>query len=176
MEIIQLTRGVVALVDEDDYAGLALFGWHALLWRGRYYAGRHEPGTRKTILMHRQIIGALRGERVDHRKHYPLDMRLIDNRRSNLRIATERQNQQNCRKHARRDGTSHSVFKGVTLHRRNGKWKGQIKIEGHQTALGYFQNEGHAALAYDLAAVKHFGEFALTNFPVPGSTNWIYGG
>ncbi|HKV10730.1 MAG TPA: hypothetical protein VJ725_21495 [Thermoanaerobaculia bacterium] len=39
---------------------------------------------------------------------------------------------------------------------------------------GSYPEEALAAYAYDLAAVKAFGDHAQTNFPVPGSTAWIY--
>jgi len=76
-----------------------------------------------------------------------------------MRVATETQNQGNRRKQK-----SSSQFKGVTWYGRKSKWQSQIRFEGKQKHLGYFNSEIDAAKAYDVAARKQFGEFALVNF------------
>ncbi len=89
---------------------------------------------------------------VDHE-----DRNGLNNQRGNLRVATKSQNEANsCKQH----GTT-SRFKGVSWNKRGGKWEAQI---AHRH-LGCFADEMSAALAYDTAARKHFGEFCNCNFP-----------
>ena len=81
-----------------------------------------------------------------------------DNRLSNLRLATMRQNSQN----ARPKGKS-SAYKGVSYDTRTGKWVSTIRVEGRHTFLGYHASEIDAARAYDAAASRYFGAFARLN-------------
>lgn len=134
------------------------------------YAGRKRQEDRKKIWMHREIMRAGIGVRVDHKEHKE-DELFVDNRKENLRVATAQQNQNNKRKER---GCS-SPFKGVSLIKGTDRWEAYISHCGHRIHLGRFRVEAHAAYVYDLTAVKLFGEFALTNFPVPGSTSWLYG-
>lgn len=109
--------------------------------------------------MHREILGLMPEDPdVDHR-----DGEGLNNRRSNLRLVTNSQNNMNsqCRWGAL------SKYKGVSWHKRREKWQGRIKLNGKEIYLGYFDNEKKAARAYDEAAKKHFGEFARLNFSEP---------
>jgi len=160
MKTILLTQGQVALVDDDDYEMVVAFRWYAQ-WQPKaetFYAVRHAPrvnGKQTTILMHRSIMQPDSGFEIDHRNHDGLD-----NRRSNLRVATGGQNQGNQRPQLGRT----SRFKGVYFDKRNQKWRAQIMVDGRKRHLGRFTDETNAARAYDAAALTHFGEFALVNF------------
>jgi hypothetical protein len=149
----------VALVDDCDHTELSRFKWSAVKIGHTYYAQRHihgANGKRTTIYLHRVILG-LTGSKVlcDH-----INGEGLDNRRSNLRIASRAQN--NVNKRPQEGGTS--KWKGVCFDKGNGKWRTQIGIDGKTTHLGYFHEELAAAAAYDRAAIKFFGEFAKTNF------------
>jgi hypothetical protein len=87
----------------------------------------------------------------------------LDNRRANLRPASQLLNARNLRK---RQGTS-SRFKGV-CRLPDGRWQANIRINGHSRHLGWFVDEEAAAGAYDNAARELFGEFAAVNFPQLG--------
>ena len=155
---IPLTRGKVALVDADEYAHLSAFKWCA--WESRpgvFYAARKEG--RKTVYMHRVVCWALGGEDVDHANGDGLD-----NRRVNLRTCTRSQNMMN--RGPTRDATS--ILKGVCWDSYYGLWAAQITRGGRNHVLGRFEKEGDAACAYDGAARRMHGEFALVNFPKPG--------
>jgi hypothetical protein len=84
----------------------------------------------------------------------------LDNQRQNLRLAT---NQQNCRNIHGGRGTS--AYKGVSAHQMSHRWRARLTVDGRETHLGMFDTEEAAALAYDEAARRHFGEFACPNFP-----------
>ena len=156
MKTITLTQGKVAVVDDLDYACLILFKWHAVKVTVknsiRWYAARAvrlASGVSK-IYMHVEILGQ---KGVDHADHDGLN-----NQRSNLRAATQAQNNQNRRKYP-----SSSQFKGVRWRERRGKWESYITIDGHQKFLGLFTEEVDAAEAYNKAA-KAFGNFAHPNY------------
>lgn len=165
MKKIKLTQGKYAVVDDEDYEELNQYKWYA--WRDRtkdvWYARRSVHLSRQiskngkhsstAVRMHGQIMGS---QHVDHINHDGLD-----NRRSNLRIASIRQNAQNSRK---RRGAS-SSYKGVYWDKQLKHFRARIVVDGRSVHLGLFKDEVDAAHAYDTAAVKYFGEFASPNLP-----------
>lgn len=82
-----------------------------------------------------------------------------DNRISNLRLATESQNCQNRR--MRSNNTS--GFKGVYFYKASKTWRASISFEKKRILIGNFPTPEKAAAAYDEAAQKLFGQYALTN-------------
>jgi hypothetical protein len=54
-------------------------------------------------------------------------------------------------------------YVGVDWREPNKKWRARIKVRGTSIYLGYFLNENDAALAYNNAAIKYFGENAKLN-------------
>ncbi|MHB8817169.1 MAG: hypothetical protein ACYDAE_28425 [Steroidobacteraceae bacterium] len=113
-------------------------------------------GKRRTYLLHRLIVGAKRGELVDHENGDGLG-----NRRLNLRRASPSQNTANSRPRGRYSG-----FKGVSLDVRRGKWIAQIGHNYRHISIGSFDDELVAAAAYDIYARALHGEFARTNLGV----------
>ena len=85
-----------------------------------------------------------------------------DNRRFNLREASGSQNNANSRK--RKDGVT-SRFRGVCWNKHTKKFRASIRINRNSHYLGHFTDERQAAVAYDMAALSLFGEFARLNFP-----------
>lgn len=88
---------------------------------------------------------------IDHINGNP-----TDNRIANLRLATPSQNAKNMRK---RENTT-STYKGVSWHKKGGKWQAQIRVDGLNIYLGYFATQLDAHLAYCAAAARLHGEFA----------------
>lgn len=154
--------GLFAVVDDTDYERIAGFSWRVFLSPfGRAYAV-----TGAGTLMHRYILGAQKGFEVDH-----INGDGLDNTRANIRLLTYSQNlatQQARQMYAGRPTTS--KYKGVSL--REGRprpWRATISFHRKQHFLGYHLTEEDAAKAYDTAAMRFFGPFTRTNFPVEGA-------
>jgi hypothetical protein len=155
---LELTRGYFALVDDGAFEELSAKRWYALICKyGKVYAARREGPAKKrvVVLMHRLLLGAAKGEEVDH-----INGNGLDNRLENLRIATSRQNKFN---QGIRSSNS-SGYKGVSWHQKDGKWRSRINIAGKSKWLGNFSCPIEAARAYDAAARVEAGEFAVCNF------------
>lgn len=144
---VPLTRGKVALVDAQDRWVLN-YKWCALKGRKTWYAVRHDSATRGHIRMHRAILGFPAGE-VDHE-----NCNGLDNQRHNLRVATRAENGVN----APPPITNTSGFKGVSRHRN--KWIAYISYGDKTYYLGLYIYPEAAAIAYGLAAIILFKEFA----------------
>jgi len=156
---IKLTQGKVALVDDTDFMWLSRWKWHAHKDHENFYACRRvlsSLGVNEHLSMHRQILGLEFGDsrQGDHKNHNTLD-----NRRENIRIATLTQNRGNQK--IRSGGTS--KYKGVCWVKQRKKWHAQLAIKSKSKSLGFFMSERTAAFAYNLAAKKYFGKFALLN-------------
>jgi hypothetical protein len=156
MKEIKLTKGKVALVDNEDFEYLNQWKWQAFITQAGLYVSRivYDNGKRIRIYMHRAIMKLSLGVQfIDHVDHNGLN-----NQKSNLRICTSSQNQGN-----RKIGTHSSKYKGVFL--KNKRYIiSQIKIKGKCIYLGTFKTEEAAARAYDAEAKKYHGEFANLNF------------
>ena len=166
---IALSRGgFCALVDDADFEELSKFNWHvqlgrtprAIRWESVLRGGRK---VRVAIYMHRQILGLPHGCRgaegwmvVDH-----INFDTLDNRRANLRVATDSQSNA----HRRSPGGT-SSYLGVSRHVRGG-WQAGISIDGRKKNLGRFASESRAAEAYNQAARAIHGEFAYISGKEP---------
>jgi hypothetical protein len=155
MAEIALTQGKVALVDDADFEWLSAFKWCASQERpGAFYAVGSVSG--RVQRMHRVILSAPMGMDVDH-----VNGDGLDNRRSNIRLSTRSQNLANGNM-AR--GKTTSRYRGVSACTDcAGFFRAQIWVNKKRRYLGYFRSEEAAALAYNAAALAHFGEFARLN-------------
>jgi len=114
-------------------------------------------GHSRTISAHRLSFYMYNGylpRTVDH-----IDCIKDNNEPDNLRPCTRSQNGANIKK---RNGCS-SQFKGVCWNRGRGKWQSKITVNYKTIHLGRFESEVSAALAYNEAAIRYFGEFSFLN-------------
>lgn len=148
-KLIPLLNGKFAKVDNEDFQYLDEFLWHS----SNGYAVRKEGGC--TIWMHRVITNCPDGYEVDHENRLR-----ADNRRFNLRICDDVQNQGNRwkSKHA-----TSSQYKGVYWCKRDQHFAAYGREGTKNKRLGTFQDERAAAIAYNNWASKYFGEFAYLN-------------
>lgn len=159
MKEIELNRGKIALVDDADYEWLSQYKWSTLQVRHLCYAQRSFKAGDKTksITMHRFITDCPPKMIIDH-----IDGNGLNNQRSNLRIVTRRQNQQN------RHENKTSIYPGVNWNFKRNKWEAGIRINGKTKHLGYFDFELEAfKIYYDMVLV--LGEEIL-DFPYPAIT------
>lgn len=158
MKAIPLTRGLEAIVDDDDFERFSSMRWYASKApTGKYYATRaekNELGKYSSTLMHRRINNTPPGLLTDH-----INGDTLDNRKSNLRDATYRQNAQNSAPNK----TGASLLKGATWHAREGNWGAKIVIEGQARYLGRYKTAREAAEVYEAAARAAFGDFYRPN-------------
>jgi len=112
----------------------------------------------KTMYLHKEIVKVRDGnediENVDH-----VDRNTCNNLESNLRPCNRSENQHNKDKQL----NNTSGFKGVCWHKNMKKWQAQIKINGKNKHLGYYDNIIDAARAYNNAAKELHGEYAHLN-------------
>lgn len=146
-KLIPLTQGKFAKVDNEDFDSLKDINWH-------YSLGYAESGSLGK--MHRVIMQAPNGMDVDH----IIQENTLDNRKSNLRLATRSLNSANSQP---RRGSS--VYKGVSWNKGASKWSSEVWNSYKKYYLGLFTDEKEAGMAYDRKALELFGEFAYLNFP-----------
>ena len=163
MKEIKLTKGFVAIVDDEDFKELSKHKWY---YHNMGYAVRKIRIGRKaaSLLLHVAIMGKIDGLEIDH-----VNGDKLDNRRENLRHVTHQQNIQNQR--PIRGGMSR--YKGVHWHKANKNWISSIRTDGKVYHLGCYDSEQEAALAYNKSAIKLFGECAMLNLV---STSEMFGG
>lgn len=156
---ILLTKGNISFVDDID-SDLAKFKW----CDSKGYAVRRvRVGAGGIVYMHRIVLERALGYQIPSDK-FPdhINLNKADNRRSNLRLASRRQN--NINSPPFRDATS--IYKGVKhSSNKTHKWVANITIKNKSMHLGTFDTQEEAARAYDGAARHFYGEFAYLNFP-----------
>lgn len=156
MRYITLTRGHVAVVDDDDFYKFGQMKWGVgSRSDGKsFYARRSEIGAggkKRCIYLHRAICGDPVGMVVDHRDGDGLNCC-----KHNLRVCSQLQNVQN---RLGATAKSKSGIRGVSFRRETGKWNAFITINKRHIYLGSFGDKVSAANAYAEANKKHFGEF-----------------
>lgn len=151
MKKISLTKGLFATVDDEDFNYLNQWKWYANKCGSKYRVMR-KTGSYKLLYMHRFILKASQNMQVDH-----INGDSLDNRRSNLRLATNAQNSAN-----RKTIKSLIGYRGVT---RNGyNYSASITVNRKHIHLGTFSTAIEAAKVYDRNAILNFGEYACLNF------------
>lgn len=145
---VPVGKDAFAIVDDEDFELVTKYVWQAM------NSGDHDHVYAVARLrMHRLVIDAPPGLMVDH-----INGDTLDNRKSNLRLATNAQNQQNTRS---RKGSSR--YKGVGYSKRKKKWRGGFVFEGKYHYCGEFKDEEDCARAVDKKRREVAGHFASKN-------------
>lgn len=159
MKLIQLTNGKSTKVDNQDFVKHNMFKWRSSKQgrtKGYFIASREikENGKSVQLKLHRVIVGAKKGQYVDH-----INQDSLDNRRENLRICT---NSENLRNRGKQSNNT-SGFKGVSWNKNANKFSVRISVNGNDRFYGYFSDAKKAARVYNSLAKKLHGEFAYLN-------------
>lgn len=156
---IKTSSSLITYISDED-ADLAENAWHVDHYGYIKRNGKRSPGTRgPKLFMHRIVLSRVLGrellssEFVDH-----IDRNPLNNTRENLRLATAQQNNINRSKQS----NNTSGYKGVFKHVKGGYFAA-IGYNGKRKYLGYFKNPIDAAIAYNKAATKYYGNFAVLN-------------
>ena len=159
-KVVVLPTGEEVLVDEEDYERVSKVAWH-ITPQGRVVKNKclrqDQNGTRTAL--HRFILGVTDPSiQIDHINRNPLD-----NRKSNLRVCNQSQN--NCNRGKLVTAKTTSKYKGVSYkaNRKKNPWYCKVKYQGKHLHLGCFSTEREAGLCYNKFALEHYGEFALLN-------------
>src|SRR4030042_2933933 len=137
------------IIDTEDWEKTSKILWYISTSKNRFYY----PYTNKYKYRLSRFILNVNNPKlfVDHKYH-----NTFDNRKCNLRICTNQQNQWNSKPNE----NNTSGYKGVYWCKRRNKWRSQIKLNNIQYYLGSFNNKIDAAIAYNNKAKKLFREFA----------------
>ncbi|MBN8979329.1 MAG: HNH endonuclease [Rhizobiales bacterium] len=141
MQIIPLTGGFEAVVDDDDAADLRRWAWQIQTVGTLHYARRSTGPRGSTVYLHRQIMGPPSGFVVDH-----IDGNGLNNRRANLRLVTHSQNLWNRRKKA----------DGVCFAPKTNKWRATIGYQNKKYEIGFYntREDASAARAYVASVLR----------------------
>lgn len=142
--VVPLTQGLEALIDECDVKDVQEYKWFAnnvtsssrKLTKSYTYPSSRCGLRNGYVYLHRFIMNPQKGFAIDH-----INGNTLDNRRSNLRICTAREN--SCNKEAHRSGKMVGTYKT-----KSGKFAAQIKIEGRLKYIGSYRTEYEAHQAY----------------------------
>jgi hypothetical protein len=156
-------QGLFTKVDDEDYDYLKQFSW-SLSPKG--YAQAYIPTkfqseyNHTSMQMQRMLmLNSITEESqmVDH-----INRDKLDNRRENLRLCN--MSESNCNRgniNFKRKQEITSNYKGVWWDKT--KWRAAVTVNNKKIYLGRFDNEQDAAIAYNEAAKKYFGEYAYLN-------------
>lgn len=164
---IPMRNGGFALINEEDVALVLPYRWYARIGAAnsltQYAVSTFRipggKGKRGGIYMHRLIMSAAPGTRIDHANRNGLD-----NRRENLRFCTQSQNVTNRIYKSNKS----SGFRGVQFNKNNNKYRVWVTVKGKHIHGGYYRDPAEAARVYDKMALEIFGEFAVLNFSLSG--------
>lgn len=101
--------------------------------------------------LHREVLNVPKHLMVDH-----INGDRLDNRKSNLRLCTDKGNSRNKKAFS-------GKYKGVHFAKGSNRWVAQITKNYKCHHLGCFKSEDEAALAYNTAAKKLHGKYAFLN-------------
>ena len=151
MIIESKVHGIVKVkIDKENMEKCSKLTWHYAKNKDSKYIQTRIKG--KMIKLHRYIMNMNNSNLVvDHINRNPLD-----NRKSNLRICSYKENSFN--KSIRVDNTS--GIPGVSFHKTNKKWRAKIKYNNLTIHLGYFEDINEALINRRVAEEILFGEYS----------------
>lgn len=150
-------ENVTFLIDDEDFQkikDLKFYVDNSKISK-TYYIVYYDKEYKNVKKLHRFLMNCPKGKVVDH-----INGNGLDNRKENLRICTHRENLYNHKPHK----NSKNLHKGVVFYKNKRKpYYSFIHVNGKTRYLGCYINAEEAALAYNQAAIKYFGNYAKLN-------------
>ena len=143
------------IIDKEDIEKVSNLNWHLRLSSKNYFYAyaRARDDKKEKFTMHRLITDCLdENLHIDHINHDTLD-----NRKSNLRVCTNSQNQQNRKLNV----NNKSGQKGVSYIKSLGRWQATISYMNKKIYLGCYENIDDAIEARKTAENKYFSAISL---------------
>lgn len=156
---IQVHPGLKVKIDREDLERVNAHSWRVTKGtqgRNRVVTSIRGPEGVRTVTLGKFLMKPPKGKQVYPRRFNEE----LDYRKSNLIVCTLAERQRLLPK-KRINATS--GYRGVSLSKGDGSWRAAIEVEGRSINLGNFDSEDEAALAYNKAALKHFGDIAYQN-------------
>lgn len=148
--VIVSISGYTVLLDREDLDRVAEVGiWHIVKNRSLYAVCTIHTEPRYSLCLHKFLLNAPVEKCVDH-----INLNTLDNRKANLRICSDSENQWN----RRRNKNNSTGYKGVHQ-RQDGTYRAQIGVNKKRINLGSFSSPQEAYAAYCESSVKYHGEF-----------------
>lgn len=157
--LVPLTQGKFAKIDRQDIKAVGAHSWFYAMDHSRtiikemYHVRAIIKG--KSVRLHLFLIGKRKRCHVNYKNGDRLDFR-----RKNLEHVSIKYIHQ---KKGKISTPTTSIYKGVSFHINSEKWEANIKKNNVRKYLGCFDKEQDAALAYNQAALKCFGEHTFLN-------------
>ena len=126
---------------------------------GYYFIELYDNKIRRTKAIHRLVAEAFLENPDDKRCVDHIDRDKLNNHKSNLRYATNSEN--NMNKSRQSNNTSGAI--GVSFRKDRNKWRATIQKDGKLIHLGYFETKEGAIEARSKAEEKYFKEFRAQN-------------
>ncbi len=150
----QSTNGYTIFIDDEDWELVGDLRWFVESKSQRTICTQTSLGLPQ---LHRYIYQYYYGVIPDGLVVSHVNKNRLDNRKVNLTLKTRQQASQGIRV-----WNSITGFKGVTrIH--NGRYKARIWVNKANKSLGCFITPQEAARAYNEAAKKFFGDYAVLN-------------
>lgn len=145
----------MAIIDIIDYDIVSKYNW-TLMPNGYVTGATIGQLKHKNMYLHKLILPSPDGMQTDH-----INCDKLDNRRSNLRIASPSQNSANYPSKSR----SRVPFKGIVYREKSESYYVRCRSNHKTYCIGCFKNINDAAQAYDMATFMLNGQFAYLNNP-----------
>lgn len=148
-------RGTI-IVDLEYFDLVSKYQWHVENSRKTIQYAQTNIGTRlspKSLRMHKLLIP--NSQQIDHINHNGLD-----NRKSNLRECTNREN--NCNKNFS-SRLPKSGYTGIRYNKKVGSYYVRIMVNKKEISLGHYNNLEDAIEARRQGEIKYFGKFRYSN-------------